>query len=117
MLLSMAPVPSPGYLERFRSALISEIKAEMGRRDLTNSGLASLIGESKQYVGSRLGSGNPHTKKRVEINVSDLYVIAGALELDPRDLLARALPEATVTSAPTEAGEVPGGEATGSEAG
>ena len=70
--------------------MISEIKAEMGRRDLTNSALASLIGESKQYVGSRLGAGNPHTGKRVEINVADLYAIAGALDLSPRILLDRA---------------------------
>lgn len=86
----MAPVPSPGYLDRFRAALISEIKAEMGRRDLTNAALAALIGESKQYVGSRLGAGNPHTGRRVEVNVPDLYVIAGALDLDPRVLLDRA---------------------------
>lgn len=86
----MAPVPSPGYIDRFRAALISEIKAEMGRRDMTNSSLAKLIGESKQYVGSRLGAGNPHTGKRVEINVADLFAIAGAMDLDATDLLGRA---------------------------
>jgi hypothetical protein len=70
--------------------LISEIKAEMGRRDLKMSDLAELIGESKQYVGSRIGSGNPRTGKLVEINVADLYAIAGAMDLDPLDLFDRA---------------------------
>lgn len=86
----MAPVPSPGYLDRFRNALISEIKAELGRRDLTSASLAKLIGESKQYVGSRLGAGNPHTGKRVELNVADLFAIAGAFDMEPAELLGRA---------------------------
>lgn len=96
----MSPTPSPDSTERFIAALISEIKAEMGRRDLTISGLASLIGESKQYLGSRLGSGNPHTGKRVEINVVDLYAIAGALDLDPVKLMHRA---DRARNAPTDA--------------
>lgn len=87
----MTPVPSSDHLERVSAALVSEIKAEMGRRDLTARKLAALIGENHQYVTTRIGAGNPRTGKRVEINVADLSMIAGALDLDPRDLLARAI--------------------------
>lgn len=87
----MTPVPSPNYLARVSEALVSEIKAEMGRRDLSARGLALLIGENPQYVTSRIGAGNPRTGKRVEISVADLYAIAGALELDANELLERAL--------------------------
>ncbi|MSZ77929.1 MAG: hypothetical protein F2667_12545 [Actinobacteria bacterium] len=66
---------------------MSEIKAEMGRRSLSARGLASLLGENPQYVTSRIGAGNPRTKRRVEINVADLFAIAGALDLDPSDLM------------------------------
>lgn len=86
----MAPVPTPDYLARFSEALVSEIKSEMGRRDLSFRGLAALLGENPQYVSSRLGGGNPRTGKRVEINVADLFAIASAMDLDARDLFARA---------------------------
>lgn len=91
MLDGMTPVPDREYLRRVSAALVSEIKAEMGRRDLSARGLAALMGENPQYVTSRIGAGNPRTGKRVEINVADLSVIAGALDLDPRDLLNRAM--------------------------
>lgn len=101
----MAPVPTPDYLARFSEALVSEIKAEMGRRDLSFRGLATLLGENPQYVSSRLGGGNPRTGKRVEINVADLFAFAGAMDLDPRDLMDRAREAAedtsVITSLPT----------------
>jgi hypothetical protein len=87
----MTPVPSPHYLARVSDALVSEIKAEMGRRDLSARGLALLIGENPQYVTSRIGAGNPRTGKRVEISVADLYAIAGAFDMDANELLTRAL--------------------------
>lgn len=86
----MTAIPTREYLERFAEALVSEIKAEMGRRDLSYRGLATLLGENPQYVTSRLGGGNPRTKKRVDISVSDLVVIASAFNLDADDLLGRA---------------------------
>lgn len=89
-LVGMPPVPSSEYLARFSAALVSEIKAEMGRRDLSQSALARLIGQNKQYVTTRLGAGNPRTGRRVEVNVPDLFAIAGALDLDPTELVGRA---------------------------
>jgi hypothetical protein len=89
-LLRMVPTPTPDYLARFSAALVSEIKAEMGRRDLSFRGLAMLLGENPQYVTSRLAGGNPRTGKRVEINVADLYAMASAMDLDPGELLDRA---------------------------
>lgn len=86
----MTPAPSGDFLSRLADALVSEIKSEMGRRDLSARGLASLIGENPQYVTSRIGSGNPRTGKRVPITVSDLAVIAGAMDLDALELLASA---------------------------
>jgi transcriptional regulator with XRE-family HTH domain len=86
----MTPAPSDEYLERFSAALVLEIKAEMGRRDLSARGLATLIGVNPQYVTSRIAGGNPRTGKRVEITVPDLKRIAGALDLDPIDLMTRA---------------------------
>ena len=90
----MSPVPDSEYLTRVSVALVSEIKAEMGRRDLSYTGLAVLLGQHKQYVTSRLGAGNPRTGKRVEVNIMDLYAIAGALEIDVTELLDRALKQA-----------------------
>lgn len=86
----MTPAPSGDFLSRLADALVSEIKSEMGRRDLSARGLAALIGENPQYVTSRIGAGNPRTGKRVPITVSDLAVIAGAMDLDALELLAAA---------------------------
>lgn len=86
----MTPAPSGEYLQRFNDALVSEIKAEMGRRDLSARGLAALIGVNPQYVTSRVAGGNPRTGKRVDITVADLETIAGALDLDALELMNRA---------------------------
>lgn len=91
----MTPVPGPDYLDRFSAALVSEIKAEMGRRDLSSRGLAALLGENPQYVTSRIGAGNPRTGKRVPINIVDLVAIAGAFELEPALLFGRAMDAAS----------------------
>lgn len=76
--------------ERISAALVSEIKAEMGRQDIAAATLARMIGENKQYVSSRLTAGNPHTGKRVPLSMPDIAAIASALHLSPRELVARA---------------------------
>jgi hypothetical protein len=93
----MTPAPDHDFLERLAEALVMEIKAEMGRRSLSARGLAALIGENPQYVTSRIGAGNPRTGKRVPITISDLAVIAGALDQDPLEMLSRARVEAGAT--------------------
>lgn len=86
----MSPLPGNEYLSRLSEALVSEIKSEMGRRDLSARGLAAIIGENPQYVTSRIGAGNPRTGKRVELTVADLATIAGAFDMEPIDLYNRA---------------------------
>jgi hypothetical protein len=93
----MTPAPDQDYLERLADALVMEIKAEMGRRSLSARGLATLIGENPQYVTSRIGAGNPRTGKRVPITISDLAVIAGALDKDALEMLAQARAAAAST--------------------
>lgn len=75
---------------RFADALISEIKAEMGRRDLSSRGLGRLIDKSSQYMSTRLDGGNPRTGERVPLGVGDLAAIAEALDLSLTDLVERA---------------------------
>jgi len=90
MVFCMSPLPGNEYLNRLSDALVSEIKSEMGRRDLSARGLAALIGENPQYVTSRIGAGNPRTGKRVELTVADLATIAGAFDMEPIELYNRA---------------------------
>lgn len=78
------------YFQRFSDALVSEIKAEMGRRDLSSRGLGRLIGKSSQYMSDRLDGGNPKTGKRTVLSVPDLFAIADALGVDANDLTDRA---------------------------
>lgn len=78
------------YAQRFSEALVSEIKAEMGRRDLSSRGLGRLIGKSSQYMSDRLDGGNSKTGKRVILNVTDLFAIADALGIDATGLTKRA---------------------------
>lgn len=85
-----------GYMEddelatRFSDALVSEIKAEMGRQDLSSRGLARLIGSNPQFVSSRLDGGNPRTGERVILNIRDIIMIANALRLPYVELITRA---------------------------
>lgn len=78
------------YPQRLADALVSEIKAEMGRQDLSSRSLGRLIGESSQYMSTRLDGGNPRTGERVTLNVRDLYAIASALRVDALELMGRA---------------------------
>ncbi|MFW6776116.1 helix-turn-helix domain-containing protein [Nocardioides sp. CPCC 205120] len=75
---------------RFSDALVSEIKAEAGRRDLSSRALGRLIGKSSAYMSDRLDGGSSKTGKRVTLTVRDLAAICSALEVDPADLVRRA---------------------------
>ncbi|WP_462068525.1 helix-turn-helix domain-containing protein [Microbacterium saperdae] len=75
---------------RFSDALVSEIKAEMGRQDLSSRGLARLIGATPQFVSSRLDGGNPRTGERVILNIQDIVMIATALGIPSLELITRA---------------------------
>lgn len=75
---------------QFSDALVSEIKAEMGRQDMSSRALGRLIGASAQYISSRLDGGNPRTGERVVLTVRDLAAIAQALGLDEIELISRA---------------------------
>lgn len=76
--------------ELFADALVSEIKAEMGRQSLSSRGLGRLIGKSSQYMSDRLDGGNTKTGRRVVLNIWDLAAIAGALGLTEVQLIERA---------------------------
>ncbi|UUE19357.1 hypothetical protein [Microbacterium sp. J1-1] len=76
--------------ERFADALVSEIKAEMGRQSLSSRALGRLIGKSSQYMSDRLDGGNVKTGRRVLLNIWDLAAIAGALNLTEVELISRA---------------------------
>ncbi|MDR6142077.1 hypothetical protein QE375_001631 [Microbacterium foliorum] len=76
--------------ERFADALVSEIKAEMGRQSLSSRAVGRLIGKSSQYMSDRLDGGNVKTGRRVLLNIWDLAAIAGALNLTEVELISRA---------------------------
>lgn len=78
------------YPQAFSDALVSEIKAEMGRRDLSSRGLGRLIGKSSQYMSDRLDGGNTRTGRRVTLTITDVLLIGQALEIDATDLIVRA---------------------------
>lgn len=75
---------------RFAQALVSEIKAEMGRQGLSSRGLARLMDVQPQFVTSRLDGGNPRTGERVLLTVRDLSAIGAALKISELDLVDRA---------------------------
>lgn len=75
---------------RFSDAMVSEIKAEMGRQDLSSRALARRIGSNPQFVSSRLDGGNPRTGERVILNIRDVVMIADALGLSYVELIQRA---------------------------
>lgn len=86
---------------RFAEAMISEIKAEMGRQDLSSRALGRLLGKSSQYMSTRLDGGNPRTGERVPLGVGDMSAIADALGLPLVTLVERA---ERVVDTPTEKG-------------
>lgn len=86
----MAPMTETEFAERFSDALVSEIKAEMGRQSLSSRGLGRLIGKSSQYMSDRLDGGNTKTGRRVILNVWDISSIAKALGISEIELIQRA---------------------------
>ncbi|MCA0380418.1 MAG: hypothetical protein LCH36_13475 [Actinobacteria bacterium] len=76
--------------QRISDAMVLEIKAEMGRRDLSSRALGRLIGKSSQYMSTRLDGGNPRTGERVALGIGDLAAIAAALDLRLGELVTRA---------------------------
>lgn len=78
------------FATRFSDAMVSEIKAEMGRQDISSRALARLIGSNPQFVSSRLDGGNPRTGERVILNIRDIVMISAALGLNYVELLERA---------------------------
>jgi len=86
----MVPVSEIEFAERFADALVSEIKAEMGRQSLSSRALGRLIGKSSQYMSDRLDGGNVKTGRRVTLNIWDLAAISGALGLTEVELITRA---------------------------
>lgn len=78
------------YAEAFAAALLSEIKAEMGRQSLSSRALGRLIGKSSQYMSDRLDGGNVKTGRRVMLNVWDISTISKALGLTEVELITRA---------------------------
>lgn len=84
------PMDDEEFANRFSDALVSEIKAEMGRQDLSSRGLARLIGSNPQFVSSRLDGGNPRTGERVILNIRDIVQISNALGISHLDLITRA---------------------------
>lgn len=85
------------YSQNFSDALVSEIKAEMGRRDLSSRGLGRLIGKSSQYMSDRLDGGNTKTGRRVTLSITDVMLIGQALDVDATELIERAQHAATET--------------------
>lgn len=86
----MAPMTETEFAERFSDALVSEIKAEMGRQSLSSRALGRLIGKSSQYMSDRLDGGNTKTGRRVILNVWDISAIAKALGISEIELIQRA---------------------------
>jgi hypothetical protein len=81
---------SADYLAGFSDSLVSEIKAEMGRRDLSSRALGRLLDRSSQYMSDRLDGGNSKTGRRVTLTVKDLAAIAAVFDLHPAELIRRA---------------------------
>lgn len=86
----LEPMEDEEFANRFSDALVTEIKAEMGRQDLSSRGLARLIGSNPQFVSSRLDGGNPRTGERVVLNIRDIVQIANALGIPYLELITRA---------------------------
>lgn len=86
----MGTMTETEFAELFSDALVSEIKAEMGRQSLSSRGLGRLIGKSSQYMSDRLDGGNVKTGRRVILNVWDISAIAKALGISGVELITRA---------------------------
>lgn len=82
---------SNDYGRRLAEQLVVEVKAAMVRAGIGSSrALGRAIGQSSQYVSSRLDGGNPRTGERVPLDATDLAAIAEALGITASTLVARA---------------------------
>jgi|GEM_PF-5942541 len=114
MLTGMTTSLPADYLRRFSAALVLEIKAEMGRRDLSSRGLGRLAGKSSQYMSDRLDGGSSKTGERVTLNVTDIVLFGNAMGIHPAELIRRAKaiadgddPGATIYRFPTGPSDPP----------
>ena len=87
---TLGGMASHDYPQRFADALVSEIKAEMGRQGLSSRAVGRVIGKTSQYMSDRLDGGSPKTGKRTVLNAKDLAAIASALGLSEVELVTRA---------------------------
>lgn len=79
------------YGQRLADQLVIEVKTAMARAGISSSrALGRAIGQSSQYVSTRLDGGNPRTGERVPLNVRDIAQIAEAIGLVAHELLERA---------------------------
>lgn len=74
--------------EGFTEALAEEIRAEMARREMTQSQLAELTGINRMSLSRRLTAGGA-----LAFDTDDLVRIARALNMPLLDLLTRAIRE------------------------
>lgn len=95
------------YRSALTNALVAEIRAEMGRRGVrTIRELAERAEMAETAVKDRLNK-NSRTGRRTPIRVPELAAIARALEVDPIELLQRAMAEVDAGRLPDESGAVP----------
>ena len=70
-------------------SVASEIRAEMGRRGVTQSILADRLDVHPLWVSRRLSAGSA---RRIAMTLDDLNRIAAVLDIDPGLLIERAMP-------------------------
>lgn len=76
---------------RFAEQLVVEVKAAMARAGVRSSrALGRMIGETSQYMSTRLDGGSPKSGVRVALDADDLWAIGNALGVLPSELVRRA---------------------------
>lgn len=66
---------------KLRDTVLGEVRAELGRRRMSQQALAALLGEGQWWVSKRLTKKNPMT-------LEDLERIAAALDLPPQHFMS-----------------------------
>ena len=82
---AVTPIRRAGVSE-ISAKVAAEIRAEMGRKEVTKRGLARALGELPTWVTNRI---SPGSARGVEISLEDLDRIAGVLGVSVRQLLPR----------------------------
>lgn len=84
-ILWVVNAPDPDAPRAFADALVSEIRAEMGRNGINSvRALAEMIGMNHVSLNDRLGP------KRVPIGTAELYRICTVLKVEPWEVVRRA---------------------------